>query len=89
MMISRCGDWISARVGDEIVMMSAEVGQYIGLNEVGTEIWDMLETPRTEAEICAHLLNEFEIDEATCAAEVAAFLQSLEAQKAVTIEPGA
>ena len=33
MKIERKGDWLSAQVGDELVMMSAESGAYLGLNE--------------------------------------------------------
>ena len=39
MMIHRDGDWLAAKVGDELVMMSATKGNYIGLSAVGARIW--------------------------------------------------
>jgi hypothetical protein len=35
MPVRKQGDWPAAEVGDELVMMSAEKGNYIGLSEVG------------------------------------------------------
>ena len=43
MMVRKQGDWLSAKVGDELVMMSAEKGNYIGLSEVGARIWELIE----------------------------------------------
>ena len=54
-MVRRQGDWLSARVGDELVMMSAEKGNYIGLSEVGARIWDIIETPSDVAAVCDRL----------------------------------
>jgi hypothetical protein len=38
MMVRRQGDWLTARVGDELVMMSAQTGDYVGLTEVGARL---------------------------------------------------
>ncbi len=46
MMVRKQGDWLAAKVGDELVMMSAEKGNYIGLSEVGARIWELIETPQ-------------------------------------------
>ena len=45
MMVRKQGDWLAAKVGDELVMMSAEKGNYIGLSEVGARIWELIEEP--------------------------------------------
>ena len=42
MMVRRKDGWLSAKVGDELVMMSAEKGNYIGLSDVGARIWELL-----------------------------------------------
>ena len=46
MIVRKQGDWLAAKVGDELVMMSAEKGNYIGLSEVGARIWELIETPQ-------------------------------------------
>jgi hypothetical protein len=67
-------DWFSAKVGDELMTMSAEKGNYIGPSEVGTRIWELIETPQEIGAVCAQLLQEFEVAPETCRAEVEAFL---------------
>ena len=62
MMVRKQGDWLAAKVGDELVMMSAEKGNYIGLSEVGARIWELIETPQDVDAVCAQLQDEFEVD---------------------------
>lgn len=85
-MIGRSGDWLSAKVGDEIMMMSAERGDYIGVNAVGARIWELIETPSDMDTICAALVREFEVDAATCRAEVEQFITEMGKHGAVTID---
>ena len=87
MKVERRGDWLSAQVGDELVMMSAEKGHYIGLSEVGARVWALIEAPAQLDDICAQLEREFDVAPDTCRAEVSAFLGQLVAQNAVALEP--
>ena len=67
-----------AQIGaDTTVMLDTEAGQYFGLNAVGTYIWEMLERPRSVPELCAAVCAEFDVDAATCDADVPAFLRRL------------
>jgi len=59
--IRKQGIWFSAKVGDEMVMMSAKMGNYIGLSEVGARNWELIETPQDIDAVCAQLLNELEV----------------------------
>jgi Coenzyme PQQ synthesis protein D (PqqD) len=59
--IRKQGDWFSAKVGDEMVMMSAKMGNYIGLSEVGARIFELIETPQDIDAVCAQLLDELEV----------------------------
>ena len=86
-MVRRQGDWLSAKVGDELVMMSAEKGNYIGLSEVGARIWDIIETPNDIEAVCAQLQEEYEVAPETCRAEVDAFLEELEKHGAIALDP--
>jgi len=84
-LIERKGDWLSARVGDEIMMMSPEHGKYIGVNEVGARIWELIETPRDVATVCEELQREFEVSPDVCKAEVDSFLAEMEKHGAVVL----
>jgi hypothetical protein len=86
-LIERKGDWLSARVGDEIMMMSPQKGKYIGMNEVGARIWDLIEQPSDIASLCTALVQEFEVSPEACRTEVDSFLLELEKHGAVAIDP--
>jgi len=88
-MIHRNGDWLAAKVGDELVMMSAAKGNYIGLSAVGARIWELIETPCTVESLCAALVNEYDVDPATCRAEVDSFLATLGQHQAIRIDDAA
>lgn len=85
-MISRSPGWISARVGDEIMLMSTERGKYIGLTETGARIWDVLEAPRTADYLCGQLCHEYDISPVLCRIQVDAFVLDMEKQGALSVE---
>ncbi len=87
MMVRKRGDWLAAKVGDELVMMSAEQGHYIGLSEVGARIWELLDTPRDLDAVCAQLLEEYDVTAETCRAEVESFLNELVKHGAIALDP--
>jgi Coenzyme PQQ synthesis protein D (PqqD) len=68
MIVKRQGDWLSAKVGDELVMMNAEKGNYIGLSEIGARIWDLIETPQNVETLLTRLQQEYEVSAETCRA---------------------
>lgn len=77
--ILNCNDDILyASVGsEEAVMMSVTAGRYYGLNAVASRLWELLESPKTIAQLCAQICEEFEVDAQTCEAEVLKFVQDL------------
>jgi len=89
MVVRKQGDWLSAKVGDELVMMSAEKGNYIGLSEVGARIWELLDAPQDVDTVCARLQQEYEVAPETCRAEVESFLNELVKHGAVALDPPA
>lgn len=87
MKVHKQGDWLSARVGDELVMMSAEKGNYIGLSEVGARIWELIETPQEVDAVCAQLVDEFDVAPEVCRVEVETFLNDLVKHGAARLDP--
>lgn len=87
MIVRKQGDWLAAKVGDELVMMSAEQGNYIGLNATGARIWELLDEPRAVEALYAQLLEEFDVAAEVCRAEVDAFLKELTKHGAIAIDP--
>lgn len=73
----RAPNVLAADMSGETVMMSVESGQYFGLTEVGSAIWEMLESPASLDQIVERLCQMYEISEQTCRADAEAFLSKL------------
>jgi hypothetical protein len=73
----RSGGLLSAEVDGELMAMSIDRGTCYGLNAVGTRIWALLAEPRTIDDICAQLVQEYDVDPAQCRSEVIGLLEEL------------
>lgn len=49
-------------VGDETVILDLASGTYFGLDPVGARIWQLIGEGKTLAEICATMLEEYEVE---------------------------
>ena len=66
--------------GDTIVVPTGntlDLNMMITLNDTGKLLWERLEKGAEEAELVAALLAEYDVDEATAKAHVAAFVEKL------------
>lgn len=72
--ISRSQDPLSAQVGDEMVLMSIEKGNYYGLDTIATEIWHRVEHPIVVEDLCAQLADEYDAGMETIEKDVLALL---------------
>jgi hypothetical protein len=78
---------MTAKIGDELVMMSVERGNYIGLSEVGRRIWELIEAPCALDDISAQLQKEYDVPAEVCLAEVETFLSELVRHGAIVFDP--
>ena len=76
--VVRCQELLQADVNGEIVALNVEQGQCYGLNSVASEIWRMLEEPKSIDEICVKLTEDYDVDAAICRSEVLTLLSQLE-----------
>jgi hypothetical protein len=75
--IARSDNFVFNEVDGELVMMNIETGAYASLNETGKSIWGFLDAPKSISEIVSSLIEEYEIDQATCEKEVLPFIQNM------------
>ncbi|HEY1751705.1 MAG TPA: PqqD family peptide modification chaperone [Caulobacteraceae bacterium] len=87
MIVKRSGQWLSAPVGDDLVMMSADTGNYVTVSRIGRRIWELIEPPRSLEDLCAQLVREFEVEPEVCAAQMDRFLNEMAAYHAVELTP--
>ena len=76
---------VSTELGDEVVVLGAEAGQYFGLNEVAARVWALLQSPTTVGALCEGILAEFEVEPEQCRADVLELLRDLQAKGLVDV----
>ncbi|MBL8481877.1 MAG: PqqD family protein [Rhodocyclaceae bacterium] len=69
-----------------VVMMSVSRSRCFEANRLGSEIWMMLEYPRTVSDIVQHLVARYKVEPARCEQDVSAFLQELVASDMIGME---
>ncbi|EAW38838.1 PqqD family peptide modification chaperone [Lyngbya sp. PCC 8106] len=79
-------DQISTHLGGETLILHLTSGTYYGLNPVGKRIWDLIQEPKTVAEIRDTLLTEYEVDLEQCDRDLKAILQQLSEQQLIKID---
>jgi hypothetical protein len=68
---------VGADLGEEIILLHLENGNYYGLEEVGARIWRLMEQPTKVREIERVLLEEYDIEPERCHEEVVQLLSDL------------
>ena len=64
--ISQIEEIVASDIDGEIVMMSIENGEYYGLDEIGSRIWELIEKPVKVSNLIDTLLERFDVDRETC-----------------------
>lgn len=75
--VRRNPDILTAVIDDEIVMMSADQGQYFGLNTIGAYIWNMTEDPVPVEKLIAMLCQSYDVSAETCKDDTLPFLNNM------------
>lgn len=72
-------DAAESAVGDETVILHLKSGTYFGLDPMGTRIWAMLKQGLTASDICAALVEEFDVGLELIEGDVRRFFTELKA----------
>jgi len=73
--------FIANKLGEEMVMMDMDNGDFITMNKVGADIWSLAAEQLSVQELIQKLLELYNITEAQCTAETIAFLEASQGQK--------
>lgn len=66
-----------SRIGDEIVLMSVETGKYYGLDPIGADIWQRMQSPVSVAALCAGLADTYDAPSDEISQDVTDLLERL------------
>ena len=79
-------DVVSCDLGGETAMLDMKEGVYYGLNDMGTIIWEFIQEPVTLQEIIDKILEEYEVDEETCYADLVELIEQMVKNRLVEIQ---
>ncbi len=77
MLLRRNEAFLSTRVDDEVVVLNAETGDFVGLTASAAAAWDMLEQPHDLDALCAGLVERFDVSAEHCRAELEPFIAAM------------
>ena len=72
--------FLANKLGEEMVMMNMESGDFISMNNVGADIWELSEQPISVGDIIQQLLKLYSISETQCREETIQFLEMSKVQ---------
>ncbi|MCM8558317.1 PqqD family protein [Sphingomicrobium sediminis] len=67
----------TGEVDHELMALDPKAGEVYGLDAIGTEIWKSIEGETRIGDIVDRMLDEFDVDRATCEADTLSFLDEL------------
>jgi hypothetical protein len=77
MQISRAAGVVEAQFDEVRVLLNDDL-DYLGLDEVGQRIWDLLAAPQTIDSLIGALTAEYDVSADECARDVESFVDALE-----------
>ena len=72
-------------LGGEVAILDLKGDLYYGLDEVGARIWQLIQEPRTVADIEEILLSEYEVEPDRCRRDLIALLQKLAQEELIEV----
>jgi hypothetical protein len=77
--------FLSNDLNNEMVLMNLDNGSYIGLNEISTQIWKILDKPSEVAELISILTQKYNVDHETCEQQTIVFLEKMFEQNMIIV----
>jgi hypothetical protein len=77
---------VSVEIAGEHVMLGPDMNEYFGFRDVAAFLWEQLEHPRSLDELCAAVVAEYDVAEATCRRDTEAFLAELVEQRLAEVQ---
>jgi hypothetical protein len=80
-------DVVYTALEDDAVLLNLETASYYSLNEVGTTVWQLLESTENHHDLIERLTAEYDVERERAESSVSDFLQQLEREQLVVRDP--
>ncbi len=77
---------VGRAVGEEFVILDLASGAYFGLDAVGADMWRLIESGKTLAEICDAVERDYDVARDVLEADARALLDDLAARGLIVLE---
>jgi hypothetical protein len=78
-------DVLASEFGAEHVLLNLKNGTYYGVEDIGGEIWRMLQQPVPFGTLCSAMTDAFDVDAETCRQDLNRFISDLIANGLVEV----
>lgn len=82
-------DVLASEFGEEHVLLNLKNGTYYGVEEVGGEVWKMLQQPVSFGSLCSAMAESFDVDADLCRQDLHRFVSDLLAHGLVEVADAA
>ena len=65
------------KIDEEVVVFNSDSGVYYGLDDAGMRVWELLQEPRSAAQIREILVEEYQVTPQCCEEDLLALLQDM------------
>lgn len=76
---------LAAPLAEGLVLLQVETDRYYNLNDLGREVWQLIQQPVTVAEIVGKITETHEVEPARCEADILALLQDMAQAQLITV----
>ena len=70
-------DFVTAELDDELVLMHLETADYFGMDKTTTQMWKLLDQPKTIDDLVTDLTRMYTVERAACEADIVPVLENM------------
>lgn len=78
---------VSALLGDEVVILELQTGQYYGLEGIGPAVWKLIQQPALVRDVRDAIVRSYEVDESVCERDLLALLEEMVRRQILELVP--
>jgi hypothetical protein len=79
-------DQLASSIGGETVILGLSAGRYYGVDGVSARIWQLVQSPIQVSDVRDAIVKEYDVDPATCEADVIRLLGQMIEAKLVEVQ---
>ena len=84
--LSKSPKILSSKIDDEIILLSIKGSAYLGLNDIASRIWEILDEEISFGCLIETLTSEYNIDTETCERETKELINSLWSEEVIILK---